>query len=118
MLPVITLMAAAAAATAPDTPICAGIENPIAEHLRIAESDLTRDAAREAARNLTELVAAETVAWEADMQVLNASKVILGYVLRRRAVDARADADPARTEPTDRGRVFCDWLTTQGFWYD
>lgn len=97
----VCLLAGSAAAT----DLCAGHESPIAADAQVQESDLTREAAAEAAEPLADRIRRDDLEGQALRGVENARKTI-----------ARIPTPPAGR--TVRGEAFCTWLISGGFRHD
>ena len=107
-----------AAASPPSPPLCSGIENKIEPDMRILESDLTQRAATEAAGKLRDMVKRDQLTGEFQFGAMNQSKIVYGHILLRQAQSDRKEFGPDSQESRESKRVFCKWLSSEGFWYD
>jgi hypothetical protein len=89
-----------------DDLLCAARDNPIAEEMRIAESDLTFAKAQEA---LSTLRNTEPKSLEIEFGYLKSAKIVYGFALRQVALSLKT---PQAIDD------FCSWLAKDGFWYD
>jgi hypothetical protein len=116
ILVVLAIWALAGAANAAE--FCTGQESSIAPDMQVQEADLTREAAVEAAERLAERIREDALQGESELGVLNAKKIIEGYLLRRQAEHLASELGPSAPGAEEARAVFCSWLTSDGFWYD
>jgi hypothetical protein len=86
--------------------LCTQWENPIAENMRVLETDLSHLSAE---RSLQFLKSEPPCSNDQRFACLNAAKILRGYSLRQIALAVRT---PESTS------AFCSWLVEDGFWYD
>jgi hypothetical protein len=91
-----------------DADLCGDWKNPIEEDHRILESQLTPEAVEKAQSFLQAHPGKEEDTVLA-FGVLNSTKIIKGYTLKRAA---QVSGKPAEKE------AFCAWLVKEGFWHD
>jgi len=113
-----TLAIALATQSPGNLELCAGVENKIAEDMRILESDLSEAAAKKAAEKLQAMVAHGEVTGEFMFGALNQTKIIHGHILLRQAHSDREVFGSKSIEFTEAKSALCNWLVTKGFWYD
>ena len=89
-----------------DDLLCAGRDNPIAEDIQIAESDLTFEKAQRALSNLRMTVPNSL---ETELSYLNSAKIVYGFALRQVALSLKT---PRAIDD------FCSWLAKDGFRHD
>lgn len=102
----------------PEAELCRGIPSRIEPDMRIRESDLTREKAAQAARDLATMIEHGEWSNEFEMGALNRSKIVQGHLKLRQAQADRKTLGPASAEATASTKRFCDWLVKDGFWYD
>ena len=118
MTPLFALLISLATGAPVDSELCRGVENTIESDMRVLESDLTKAAALEAAQDLSALVKSGGVGGEAEFRALNQSKIIIGHLLLRQAQEDRLAFGQDSAEFRRSASALCDWLGTEGFWYD
>lgn len=98
--------------------LCSGVERKTEPEMRIRESDLGHAAAAAAARWLHERLQEDPLRAEFQTGALNKLKTINGHMLLQQALDDRKDFGVGSVEATESQVSFCNWLVTDGFWYD
>lgn len=98
--------------------LCRGLKNDIEPDMRILESQLTQSAAARAAESLQDLIERDQLGGESQFGAFNSSKIIYGYILLRQAQADRKESGPNSVESEESARIFCNWLSSEGFWYD
>lgn len=114
-----TILAITVMATATQNPeLCEDVENKIESGMRILESDLSQSAAIEAAERLSDLIARGDFTNESGFSAGNQEKIIHGHILLRQAMAAREEFGSDSVETEESTKSLCNWLRTDGFWYD
>ena len=113
---VLTFLAISAPAGA--TELCRGRENNIEPDMRVQEADLTKAAALEATKRLSDRIRRDALEGDEHFGVLNAQKVIRGYLLKRQAERYAAKHGASHPTAAEFRDSFCAWLSSEGFWHD
>ena len=108
------IVAAPALAAEPER--CGAYPRKIEPDMQINESDLTTAAALQAAKALENKPAGALR--EQDFGTLNRLKVVLGYALRRQALEDAAQFGATSAQAKASTAAFCSWLVEKGFRYD
>ena len=112
----LTIILLAGSSASPE--LCRGVENNVEPDMRILESDLSRLAAIHAADKIKDMIELGDLTGELQFRALNQSKVIYGHILLRQAEADRKEFGPESLESSESTRTLCNWLSTEGFWYD
>lgn len=96
--------------------LCNKYPRKIEPDMQIKESDLGTKAAIEAAKYLEQN--SSNVVGDKNFGTLNRLKVVLGYTLRRQALEDTARFGESSVEAKASAAAFCTWLVEKGFWYD
>ena len=99
-----------------DPELCGAYPRKIETDMQINESDLTTAAALTAAKDLGSAVPSASRA--DDFGSLNRLKIVLGYALRRQAIEDAAQFGATSAEAKASATAFCSWLVQKGFWHD
>jgi hypothetical protein len=113
---VLAVVLAAGAATEPA--LCAGTDNKIEPDMQIHESDLDRAAALTAVSNLQGMISRGELRGEFHFGVMNQLKIVQGHVLLQHAQADRQEFGPGSSEASNSTMALCNWLSSEGFWYD
>lgn len=112
------LAIALAAGSAGSPELCHGVTCEIEPDMRILESQLTQSAAIRGTESLKSMIERDHLGGESQFGAFNSSKIIYGYILLRQAQTDRKESGPDSVESVKSTRIFCDWLSKEGFWYD
>jgi hypothetical protein len=96
--------------------LCGAYPRKIEPDMQIKESDLTTSAALQAAKDLEK--ASPNMSGNPDFATLNRQKIVLGYTLRRQALEDAAKFGATSTQAKASVTAFCAWLVEKGFWYE
>ncbi|WP_157981463.1 hypothetical protein [Cognatilysobacter tabacisoli] len=114
----VALVVLATSGSPASSDLCTGRASSIAPDMQIQEADLTREAAVQAAELLAVRIREDTLEGEMELGILNAKKVVEGYLLRRHAEHFSSELGPQDPAAEEAREVFCNWLSTEGFLYD
>jgi len=96
--------------------LCGAYPRKIEPDMQIQELDLTTSRALQAVKDLEKNLPKGSR--EHDFGTLNRLKVVLGYTLRRQALEDAAQFGATSTPAKASTTAFCTWLVEKGFWYD
>jgi hypothetical protein len=96
--------------------LCSSYPRKIEPDMQIKESDLSTAAALNAVKNLERDLASASRAQ--DFGTLNRLKIVLGYTLRRQALEDAAQFGATSEQSKTSTAAFCSWLVEKGFRYD
>jgi hypothetical protein len=96
--------------------LCGVYPRKIEPDMQIKESDLNTAAALKASRELEKNLA--SASRNQDFGTLNRLKIVLGYTLRRQALEDAAQFGATSTQARASANAFCTWLVEKGFWHD
>ncbi len=103
-------------AIAAEPELCGAYPRKIEPDMQIKESDLNTQAALQATKDLEKGHVNSSA--EQDFGTLNKLKIVLGYTLRRQALEDAARFGPTSTQAKESTAAFCTWLVEKGFWHD
>lgn len=86
--------------------------------MQIRESDLGHSSAVAAARWLHERLQEGSLGGEYQFGAFNQMKIIKGHMFLQKALDDRKDFGVGSVEANESRTSFCNWLASDGFWYD
>ena len=101
---------------AADPELCSAYTRKTEPDMQIKESDLTTSAALQAAKDLEKNP--PSALREQDFGALNRLKIVLGYTLRRQALEDAAQFGTSSAKAKASTAEFCTWLVQKGFRYD
>jgi hypothetical protein len=96
--------------------LCSTYPRKIEPDMQIKESDLNTTAALKAAKDLEKNRA--SASRDQEFGTLNRLKTVLGYTLRRQALEDAAQFGAASAQAKASTKSFCTWLVEKGFWHD
>ena len=96
--------------------LCSAHPSKIEPDMQIKESDLTTSAALQAVKELEKNL--PNASGEQNFGTLNRLKIVLGYTLRRQALEDAAQFGATSAQAKASTTAFCTWLAQKGFWYD
>lgn len=96
--------------------LCGAYPRKIEPDMQIKESDLTTSATLQAVKDLDRNL--PNASREQDFGTLNRLKTVLGYTLRRQALEDAAQFGATSAQAKASTTAFCTWLVEKGFWYD
>jgi hypothetical protein len=84
--------------------------------MQIKESELSTSAALKAVEELEKDL--PNASREQNFGTLNRLKIVLGYTLRRKALEDSAEFGATSAQANASTTAYCTWLVQKGFWYD